>query len=110
MEENITYYVTLKDDTSFYATSDGVGNLICATILNKDIFSNENLSQVIISENGVQNVYYDQILRTFYHQDNGTTFIRLDEKTELQKLKSETDISTQMLTDCLLEISEILYA
>lgn len=110
MEENITYYVTLKDGTSFYATSDGVGNLICASILSQDIFSDDNISQVTISANGIQSIYYNQVLRTFYYQDNGTTFIRLDEKTELQKLKSETELSNQMLIDCLLEISETLYA
>ena len=80
MEENITYYVTLKDGTNFSAIPDGAGNMICADTLDKDLFSDDNLSRVTIEENGGISVCEDQILRTFYYQDDGSTFIRLDDK------------------------------
>ena len=103
-------YVTLADGTSFYATPDGVGNMICPEILDKSIFSNDNISYVTISENGIESIYEDQILRTFYYQEDGTTFIRLDYKNEMEKLREEYDAAVQLLTDCLLEISEMVYA
>ena len=102
--------VTLKDGTSFYTTPDGVGNMICSDRLDKDIFSDDNLARLTIEENGAESVYENQILRTFYYQDDGSTFIRIDDKSEMELLKTEYETAIQMLTDCLLEMSEAVYA
>ena len=84
MDEVTTYHVTLADGTEFDARPDGAGNMICAEHLDKEIFSPENLSSVPIDD--IE--YEDQILRTFYYQGNGT-FIRIAEKTEMEKLKDD---------------------
>lgn len=85
MDKNTTYHVILADGTGFDARSDGAGNLICAERLEKEIFSNDNLSSVTV--NGEENE--DQILRTFYYQADGSTFIRIADKTEMEKLKED---------------------
>lgn len=100
------YQVTLSDGTIFEAMSDGAGNMICNKRLEKAIFSPANLSHIIIVENGAESIYENQALRTFYYQADGSTFIRFGDKTEMEK-QAET---IQMLTDCLLEMSEIIYA
>ncbi len=91
MAENATYRVTLADGTSFTAVPDGAGNMISAETLDKAIFSDDNLSFVTISENGMENVYEDQVLRTFYYQNNGETFIRIADKTEMEKIKQDME-------------------
>ena len=102
--------VTLTDGTIFQAAPDGVGNMVCPDTLNDGIFTDDNLSEVTIEENGITSVYIDQIMRTFYYQDDGSTFIRIGDKTDIEKLKSEYESTIQMLTDCLLEMSEAVYA
>lgn len=59
--------------------------MICAERLEKEIFTNDNLSSITID--GEE--YEDQILRTFYYRADGTTFIRIAEKTEMEKLKED---------------------
>lgn len=103
------YHITLADGTEFDAHSDGIGNLICADTLDNKIFSDDNLALVTIEENGGISVYTNQLLRTFYYQPDGSTFIRIDEKTEMEKLKTEYETAIQMLTDCILEMSETVY-
>lgn len=98
--------IILTNGTIFAAASDGVGNLICPETLDRDIFSNDNLSRITILDNGTESIYTEQVLRTFYYQADGSTFIRLDDKTEMEK---QAEI-IQMLTDCLLEMSEAVYA
>lgn len=58
--------------------------MICAEHLDKEIFSPENLSSVTI--NDIE--YEDLVLRTFYYQGEGT-FVRIAEKTEMEKLKDD---------------------
>lgn len=103
------YHITIADGTEFDAQPDNVGNLICAERLDKGIFTDDNLARVTIEANGTVSVYTNQILRTFYHQPDGTTFIRIDEKTEMEKLKTEYEATIQLLTDCILEMSEEIY-
>lgn len=85
MDEVTMYRVTLADGTEFFARPDGAGNMISAERLDKDLFSNENLSSVTID--GAE--YEDQILRTFYYLADGSTFIRIAEKTEMEKLRED---------------------
>ena len=90
INEPVMYHVTLSDGTELTAQSDGVGNMICIETLDKDLFSDENLARVTIEENGGVSVYENQTLRTFYHQNDGSTFIRIDEKNEMEKLIQST--------------------
>ena len=100
------YRLILTDGTEISAASDELGNYIGPETLDEGLFTDENLVSVtIIEDTGTRGVYKDQTLRAFYHTENGT-FFRISEKTEAEK----TAETIQMLTDCLLEMSETVYA
>ena len=106
------YKVTLSDDTTFKAMPDGVGNMICPDTLDKSIFSHTNLSRVTVEENGIESVYTDQTLRTFYHQEDGSTFIRISDKTDMEKISLDIDMILDLSADqeyklCLIELGLI---
>ena len=64
-----------------------------------------------IQEGEVSWTAEDQILRTFYYV-NGNTFIRLDAMSEIELLKeknAELEETNDMLTECILEMSEVVY-
>ena len=123
MNKTVILHVTLSDGSEFNATSDGVGNMRCTEMLDDDLFSDENLARVTIEENGDISVYEDLILRTFYHQSDGSTFIRIDEKNEMEKLEhnitqyravldDERDMMLDLVSDqeyrlCLIELGII---
>lgn len=98
MDEVTTYHVILADGTAFDARPDGAGNMVCAEKLDKEIFSNENLSSVTID--GAE--YEDQILRTFYYQPDDSTFIRIAEKSEMEKLREDMSDALNGLLDFML--------
>lgn len=112
MQTETMWYVCLADGFEFYAVPDGVGNLICPDTLDKRAFAAENLVQVIIEENGTQSIYEDQILRTFYHQEDGSTFFRIGDKTEIETINEMNDMFIDLLSEqeyklCLIELGLI---
>ena len=75
-----------------------------------DMLTAENLERVSIVEtdgegNEHETVMKDAICDSILHWDEGWLF-NIREKTEIEKLRAEND----MLTECVLEMSEILYA
>ena len=98
MDEVTMYHVTLADGTEFDAVPDGAGNMVCEDTLDKDIFDNDNLSEVTIDGT----VYEDQALRTFYHQEDGSTFIRISDKTEMEKLREDMEDGMKGLLEFML--------
>ena len=88
MDENAQYRVTLADGTEFTGSPDGAGNIVSQGLLDPEDFTPDNLSEVQISiDEGEPDTYTNQVLRTFYYQGDGTTFIRLSDMTELERLE-----------------------
>ncbi len=90
MVENEEYRVTLADGTEFDGVPDGAGNIIVSEELDEEVLSPDNISEVQISVNGGEPyTLVNQVLRTFYYQGDGTTFIRLSEMTEIERLEAD---------------------
>ena len=106
MDENTKVNVKLADGTQFEGTPDGAGNLIIDDSIDQSVFTDTALSKVIITENGIDQTYMDQVLRTYYGYDSGRVLIRLSEKTDIEKLEE----TNSLLEECILEMSEIIYA
>ena len=106
MDEITSYRVTLADGTVFEAVSDGAGNMMTEAELEESVFSSENLSTVTISENGAAPyTLSNQALRMFAPYMGSKLLIKLGDKTELETLREEN----AMLTECILEMSELIY-
>lgn len=107
MDENTIYRVTLADGTAFDAVSDGAGNMMADAGLDESVFTSANLSEVTISENGAEPyTLRNQVLRMFAPYGKDKLLIKLGDKTELETLREEN----AMLTECILEMSELIYA
>lgn len=113
MDESALYHVTLTDGTEFEAISDGAGNLITEAEVTSEMFQKENLKTVTIREDDNEPyVLHDQVNRTFMTYGEGKIMIRLDDKTIMEKLQDENTAlreANDMLTECILEMSEIIY-
>lgn len=106
MAEGTKVTVKLATGTQFEATPDGAGNLIIDNSIEESVFTETALSKVIITEDGRDQTYTDQVLRAYYAYGVGSVLIRLSEKTDIEKLASVNE----MLEECILEMSEIIYA
>lgn len=101
------YHVTLSDGTAFDAVSDGAGNMMTEAGLEESVFSSENLSTITVSENGAAPyTLRNQVLRMFAPYMGSMLLIKFGDKTELETLREEN----AMLTECVLEMSELIYA
>ena len=113
MEESKRYTITLADGTEFDAVSDGVGNLITEDEITSEMFSKENLQTVTIREGEAEPyTLHDRVNRTFMPYGEGRIMIRIDEKTNMEKLQEENAAlqeANDMLIECILEMSEIIY-
>lgn len=106
MDEITSYRVTLADGTVFEAVSDGAGNMMTDAGLEESVFSSENLSAVTVSENGAAPyTLRNQALRMFAPYMGSKLLIKFGDKTEMETLKEEN----AMLTECILEMSELIY-
>lgn len=106
MDERTIYRVTLADGTAFDAVSDGAGNMMTDAALEESVFSSENLSTITISENeAAPYTLKNQALRMFAPYMGSKLLIKFGDKTEIETLKEEN----AMLTECILEMSELIY-
>ena len=106
MADETKVTVKLADGTQFGAMPDGAGNYIIDNSIDVSVFTQAALSKVIITEDGHEQTYLNQVLRTYYAYDIGSILIRLDGMTDYEKLES----ANSMLEECILEMSEIIYA
>ena len=89
MDANEEYRIVLADGTEFDGVPDRAGNIIVPEELDREALSPDNLSEVQISVNGGEPyTLVNKVLRTFYYQGDGTTFIRLSEMTEIERLEA----------------------
>lgn len=113
MDDRTRYHVTLVDGIEFEAVSDGVGNLIIDDDIAEEAFEKDNLKTVIIQEGETEPyMLNNQINRCYIPYGDGKVMIRLDSMTETEKLREENlalQAQNDMLTECILEMSEIIY-
>ena len=106
MDENTQYLITLADKTKIEAASDGAGNFIISSEYTKSLFSSENISEVKIEYSGRTDTLKKQVLRTYYDYGIGQVLIRFSDMTDYERLEEVNN----MLEECILEMSEIIYA
>lgn len=106
MDENTKIIVKLADNTQFEATPDGCGNLLIDDSIEESVFSADNLSKVVMTEDGHEHTYTEQVLRAYYAFDAGRVLIRISDMTDVERLEN----TNAMLEECILEMSEIIYA
>lgn len=110
MAEETKVHVTLADGTEFDATPDGAGNFIISDI-DESVFTDVSLSEVVIEGDGWTDTFVDQVLRDFTEVAEGIR-IRLSERNDIEKLQKENmqlREDNDMLVECILEMSEIIY-
>lgn len=89
MDERTKYRITLADGTSFMAEPDGVGNFIADGIIDKNVFSSDNISEVTFSKDEmILETYTNQVLRTYYVTGD-KTFVRFSDMTELEQIEAD---------------------
>ena len=107
MDERKEYRVTLADGTEYNAVSDGAGNLIITGTVDREDFSPDNLSQVILETDGQsQEIFENQVLRSFYERDDQSHLIRISDMTEIERLEADYTAKLDylaMMTDVDLE-------
>ena len=101
--------VILKSGRQLGPLSMNGGMYVSPVEITKADLRDEELERVSILElpdegSAVETMLHDAVCDTVQHGDYGWMF-NLRERTELEKLRAENE----MLTECLLEISEILY-
>jgi len=114
MDENTRVHITLNDGKEFNAVADGCGNLIVTEGVTEEDLTIENLSSISVSENdGEAYELEHRILRGFRKRADGKYLVVIGEMTELELLKQQNEQlqeTNDMLTECILEMSEIIYA
>lgn len=113
MDDRTEIVVTLADGTHFTAVPDGVGNLITEDEITSEMFTKQNLKAVTFKEGEAEPyIMHNLVNRTFLVYGEEGIMIRLDEMTEMEKLRDENTAlqeANDMLTECILEMSEIIY-
>ena len=110
MAEESKVHVMLADGTEFDALPDGAGNLIVSDI-GKSVFTDSNLNEVTIEDGRRKDTFVDQVLRDFTEVAGGIR-IRLSERNDIEKIQKENAqlrADNDMLIECILEMSEIIY-
>ena len=106
------YTIILGDQTEITNLELNGNNFISERIIPDETFSEDKLTHVIIrSENGFQE-FYDMFLVASRNRDGKSWFI-IAEKTEEMKREeriAELEVQNETLLECLLEMSEIVYA
>lgn len=88
MDERKEYNIILADGTALHGVSDGVGNFIIDGTIEKDALSPANLSEVQIKiDDMLIDSVSNQVIRTHYFLNDGKTFIRFSDMTELEKIE-----------------------
>ncbi len=103
------YTVILKSGRSLGPLSMNGGMLVSPAEVTKADLRDAELERVTILEipdegSAVETVLHDAVCDAIQQGEYGWMF-NLRERTELEKLRAENE----MLTECLLEISEIIY-
>ena len=103
------YTVILKSGRNLGPLSMNGGMLVSPVEVTKDDLRDAELERVTILEipdegSAMETVLHNAVCDTIQRGDYGWMF-NLRERTELEKLRAENE----MLTECLLEISEIIY-
>ena len=106
------YTIILGDQTEITNLELNGNNFISEQVIPDETFSEDNLTHVIIrGENGFQE-FYDMFLVANRVIDGKSWFI-IAEKTEEMKREeriAELEAQNETLLECLLEMSEIVYA
>lgn len=103
------YTVILKSGRNLGPLSMNGGMLVSPAEVTKADLPDAELERVTILEipdegSAVETVLHNAVCDAIQHGDYGWMF-NLRERTEMEKLRAENE----MLTECLLEISEIIY-
>ena len=99
MDERKRYTIVLADGTLFVAEDDMAGNFIADTVIEKDAFSPDNISEVTIMDGeNVVDVRINQVLRTYYITEDNETFIRLDDMNDLEKIEADYNSKLDYIT------------
>ena len=101
--------ITLKSGKKIEPLTINGSMYVSSTEVTREDLSNEELAKVSIqetleNEEVIETILNDAICDSIQHGTYGWMF-NLREKTELEKLRAENE----MLTECLLEMSEIIY-
>lgn len=117
MDEKKKYVMTLVDGTKFEGTGDGCGNMIIGKTVTEDKFTIENLREVTVVEGNYEYKIVDQILRLYTPYGTDSVMIKIDNMTDVEKIEydykakvADLEATNAMLQDCVLEMSEIVYA
>lgn len=103
------YTIHLADSTELHNVNYDNGIFVCPTEVTNDMLSNEALETVrLVPEEGEETILKYVKTDIVYHEPDGWHFVLVGadkDEIELRNLKDEND----MLTECILEMSEILY-
>ena len=106
------YTITLGDQTELTNLTLNGNNFIADQIITDETFSEDSLAHVIIQgENGYQE-FHDMYLAA-NHVIDGKSWFVIAEKTEEMKREeriAQLEVQNETLLECLLEMSEIIYA
>ena len=106
------YTIVFSDQTELTNLALNGNNFISEQAIPDEAFSESNLAHVIIrSENGFQE-FYDMFLVVNRVIDGKSWFVIAEKTEEMKRAERIAQLEAQnaMLTECLLEMSEIVYA
>ena len=105
------YTIVFSDQTELTNLALNGNNFISEQAIPDEAFSESNLAHVIIrSENGFQE-FYDMFLVVNRVIDGKSWFVIAEKTEEMKRAERIAQLEAQnaMLTECLLEMSEIVY-
>ena len=106
------YTIILGDQTEITNLDLNGNNFISGQIIPDETFSEDNLTHVIIrNENGLQE-FHDMYLAANRVIDGKSWFIIAEKTGEMKRAEriAELEAQNKTLLECLLEMSEIVYA
>ena len=106
-----TYSITLSDGTVLGALELNGNNYIADGLIDDTVFAGK-LGKITISDGEHTETYEDMVLLS-NRVENGRSWLVFGQKTQQEKAMerlAELESQNQMLMECLLEMSEMVYA